>query len=67
MRERARRTTTMLAAKEWLQEAVGTSFHGPPPKGIPALPSIARVSPRVVRVLGLNPSGLTLQVRYQVM
>lgn len=51
----------MIAAKELLESFVGTTFAGPPPKGLLQLPSVARVSPRVVRVLGLNPSAFTLQ------
>ena len=31
------------------------------PRGLPRLPPVARVSRRVTRILGLNPSALTLQ------
>jgi hypothetical protein len=39
-------------AKEWVESVVASNFAGPAPRGLPALPPIARVSPLVVRVLG---------------
>ena len=40
---------------------VASTFSGPPPRGLPQLPAVAKLSPRVVRVLGQNPSAFTLQ------
>lgn len=51
----------MDSAVETVTSFVASNFSGPPPRGLPALPPIARLSPRVVRVMGLNPSAFTLQ------
>jgi len=37
------------------------SFFSKPPKGIPVIPSVTQVSPRVWRILGQNPGSFTLQ------
>ena len=53
---------TMLdTAMESVTSFVAAHFAGPPPRGLPALPAVKRLSPRVVRVMGLNPSAFTLQ------
>eukprot|EP00740_Mantoniella_antarctica_P006276 CAMPEP_0181364432 /NCGR_PEP_ID=MMETSP1106-20121128/9396_1 /TAXON_ID=81844 /ORGANISM="Mantoniella antarctica, Strain SL-175" /LENGTH=449 /DNA_ID=CAMNT_0023479171 /DNA_START=430 /DNA_END=1779 /DNA_ORIENTATION=+ len=51
----------MNAAVESVSNFVAANFAGAPPRGLPALPAVSCLSPRVVRVLGLNPSALTLQ------
>ena len=48
-------------AVESVTSFVASNFAGPPPRGLPTLPAVARLSPRVVRILGLNPSAFTLQ------
>ena len=48
-------------AVESVTSFVASNFAGPPPRGLPTLPAVARLSPRVVRIMGLNPSAFTLQ------
>ena len=48
-------------AIESVTSFVGSNLAGPPPRGLPALPPVSRLSPRVTRILGMNPSAFTLQ------
>ena len=50
-----------VSARESVDSFVASTFAGPPPRGLPALPPVARLSPLVVRVVGMNPSAFTLQ------
>ena len=49
------------AWREFLLSLVLRFLTAPCPRGLPALPRVTKLSPRVTRVLGLNPSALTLQ------
>ena len=49
------------AIYESMSNFVASNFAGPKPRHLPELPPIKRVSDRVVRILGMNPSAFTLQ------
>lgn len=39
-------------AIESVTSFVGSNLAGPPPRGLPALPPVSRLSPRVTRISG---------------
>ena len=49
------------AITESMSQFVASNFARPKPRHLPDLPPIKRVSDRVVRILGMNPSEFTLQ------
>lgn len=46
---------------EWTASLALKIFVAPCPKGLPRLENVSRLSKRVTRIMGLNPSALTLQ------